>query len=1011
MPREFTCAVGFLLCVLAPDATAQAQTRIVTGRVLSAASREAIPYATISVVGGPQAAQSNEQGEFRLAVPAAAVRLAVRTIGFKRAEVPVGPADSTVEILLERDVLGLEAVVVTGQATRLERTNAPRSVSVVDGGALRGVPAQSPEEALQGKVIGARINMNSGAPGGGGQVQIRGVTTVLGNGEPLYVVDGVIISNAQIQSGANTITNAGGRGNIATNQDNGTNRLADLNPNDIETIEVLKGAAGSAIYGSRATNGVVIITTRRGHEGDPQFNVTQRAGVYEAMRLPGSRRFLTQQDAYDAARVEVGDSLARRIVDSVYAINPNPFYDYQGALYGNRAPSYETALTGTGGTDNARFFLSAGTKHDQGTMINTAARHEALRLNVDLKLRERLSLEVGASITRSVADRGLSNNDNTFTSPLYAFGYTPAILDLARRDAQGNFPANPFPGGGGRNASNPFQTMTFITNREDVWRQIGSANLKWDAWSTDRHRLQISVIAGLDRFNQDNQIYSPNFLQYEGADGFFGRAVQGTANSKQVNSSLNAVWTFRPTPVLTATTSAGVQAEEQDLNQYRVQARGIIPGVPIVSQGTTTPFQQRTLTRDQAVYAQEEVLAFGERLLVSAGFRADRSSANGDRHRWFVFPKAAASYRLLRPLPLVDEVKLRASVGQSGNRPPYGFRDLTLLNVGRIGGRDGLGVPGTIGNPNVEPERMTEQEYGADATVFGERVGLEATYFDRTITKLLLQAPLAPASGYGQQIINGGKLRTRGVELGLTANLVRDARGVNDVFRATYYTVDQRVVELPVPSFVVPSSGFGTAFGRSRVAQGVSVTAIWGNAPIGPGGAVVDTIIGDATPDFEVQFANELTWKAVSLNVLLDWRQGGAVSDLTNDLFDEGKTSRDYDDPSPDPTIGATLGAYRYNKWAGGRDARVYVQDGSFLKLREVSLSCILPPAWTRRVFGGGARSTRLSVSGRNLAIWSRYWGSDPEVNNFGNQNVSRFVDLAPYPPNRSVFFTVDVGF
>ena len=1011
MPRVFTSAVALLVCILAPPTTAQAQTRIVTGHVLSAATREAVPYATISLVGGLQTTQSNEQGAFRLTAPTGDVRLAVRTIGYKRAEALVAAADSTVEILLERDVLGLEAVVVTGQATRLARTNAPRAVSVVGPSELTSVPAQSPEEALQGKVIGARINMNSGAPGGGGQVQIRGVTTVLGNGEPLYVVDGVIISNAQIQSGANTITNAGGRGNIATNQDNGTNRLADINPNDIESIELLKGAAGTAMYGSRATNGVVVITTRRGRTGDPQFNATQRVGVYQAMRLPGTRRFLTQQDAYNAVRLEIGDSPARRLVDSVYALNPSPFYDYQAELYGNRAPSYETAVTGTGGTDDARFFLSAGTKRDEGTMINTGARHEALRLNLDLKLRERVSLDIGASVTRSIADRGLSNNDNTFTSPLYAFGYTPAIIDLARRDAQGNFPMNPFPGGGGNNASNPFQTMAYITNREDVWRQIGSANLKWDVWSTARNRLQLSVIAGVDRFNQDNEVYSPNFLQYEGADGFFGRAVQGTANSKQVNSSLNAVWTFSPTPGLTATTSAGVQAEEQDLNQYRVQARGIIPGVPIISQGTTAAFQQRSLTRDQALYAQEEVLALNERLLLSAGFRADRSSANGDRNQWFVFPKAAASYRLLGPVPFVNEIKLRGSVGQSGNRPPYGFRDQTLLNVGRIGGRDGLGVTGTIGNPKVEPERMTEQEYGLDATLFDERVAVEATYFDRAITKLLLQAPLAPSSGFAQQIINGGKLRTRGVELGVTMNVVRDAHGVNDVLRTTYYTVDQRVVSLPVPSFVVPSSGFGTGFGRSRIAQGASTTAIWGNAPVGPGGGVIDTIIGDATPDFEVQFANELSWKAVALNILVDWRQGGAVSDLTNDLFDEGQTSRDYDLPSPDPTVGRTLGAYRYNKWNGGRDARVYVQDGSFLKLREVALSWTVPPVWMHRILGGGARSARLSVSGRNLAIWSKYWGSDPEVNNFGNQNVSRFVDLAPYPPNRSVFVTVDVGF
>ena len=160
-----------------------------------------------------------------------------------------------------------------------------------------------------------------------------------------------------------------------------------------------------------------------------------------------------------------------------------------------------------------------------------------------------------------------------------------------------------------------------------------------------------------------------------------------------------------------------------------------------------------------------------------------------------------------------------------------------------------------------------------------------------------------------------------------------------------------------------------------------------------------------------MQFSNDLTWKSFSLGVLVDWRKGGEVSDMTQTLFDEGRTSRDYDQPSPDPAIGGTLGSYRYNKWGNGADARVYVQDGSFVKLREVSLTYTLPQQWIGRVFGNGVRSARLTLSGRNLAIWSHYWGMDPEVNNFGNQNVSRFVDLAPYPPNRSFFFGVDVGF
>ena len=1020
MSRRLCSAVTLLF--LSALSLAQAQNREITGKVVNATTREAIPYPTIAVVGGIQAAQGNPQGEFHMVAPPGVVTLSARAIGYKRAEVRVTEGQSSVELGLVRDVLNLEAVVVTGEATRLESRNAPTATRNYDSQQLNAVPAQSAEQALQGKVTGALINMNSGAPGGGGQVQIRGVTTILGNGQPLYVVDGVVVSNDVIFSGTNSITGAQSRNvstGIASTQDNGTNRLSDFVMGEVESVQVLEGAAAAAsIYGSRATNGVILITTKRGRSGETQFHVTQRLGTYNAQRLPGSRVFPNKAAAYAAAVYNIGDTaISRQIVDAAYAANPNPFYDYQGTLYGQHTPSYETGLTVTGGTESARYFLSGLVKKDYGTMINTGAQRQALRLNTDFTMGSRVSLSVGVGVTRAINDRGLSNNDNTFTSPLYAFGYTPSIINLAQPDASGNYPLNPFPAGGGNQASNPFQTMAYITNREDVWRELGSANLKWAALATERHKLELSLIGGIDNFSQDNQIYSPNFLQYEtpvATDGFSGHAVQGNATSRFMNGSANAVWTFSPSALpLRATTSFGLQAAEQNTNTYRVQARGLVPGVAIINQGTIQTFQQKALIRDQALYAQEEVLAFDERLLVSVGFRADRSSANGDENHFFTYPKAAASYRLLAPISWVDEVKLRAAVGQSGNRPNYGNKFLVLQTAGRIGGGNGIGVPGSIpiGNPNVEPERMTEQEYGVDAQLLHERLALEGTYFKRRITKLLLTAPLPPSSGYTNQIINGGELESKGWELGLRANVLRGWQGLNDVFRTTFYKVTQTVIDLPVPSFVVGSSGFGSAFGRSRIQKGSSTTAIWGNAPIGVGGARVDTIVGDATPDFTMQFFNDLSWKSFTLTAQVDWRQGGQVSDLTNNLFDEGQTSRDYDQPSPNPAVGATLGAYRYNTWAGGRDSRVYVQDASFVKLREVALTYTLPSQWVSNLLGNRVRGARLSASGRNLVTWSHYWGSDPEVNNFGNQNVTRIVDLAPYPATRSFFFTVDVDF
>lgn len=275
--RALLAAVTLLL-----PAVAGAQTRDITGRVTQIGTDLPLADVTVSVVGAQIGALTNDNGEFRIRVPDGEVLLAARQIGYKRVTTRVPAGQNTVNFELDKDALQLEGVTVTGQATSVDRRVAATAVASVNSTELNRVPARSVESNLAGKVAGARISENSGAPGGGAQIQIRGATSVLGQSDPLYVVDGVIISNASNSSGASSITRAGG--SSASTQDQVVNRLADINPNDIENIEVLKSAAASAIYGSRATNGVVVITTKRGKAGKTTFNVTQRVGTQAMQR-------------------------------------------------------------------------------------------------------------------------------------------------------------------------------------------------------------------------------------------------------------------------------------------------------------------------------------------------------------------------------------------------------------------------------------------------------------------------------------------------------------------------------------------------------------------------------------------------------------------------------------------------------------------------------------------------------------------------------------------------------
>ena len=1008
MGRFFSLAAALAVAVL--PLRADAQTRDISGKVTQAVVGTPIADVTVSIVGQQVGVRTNERGEFRMRVPSGEVALLARQLGFKRQTIRLGPTESTANFVLEKDVLQLEGVTVTGAATTVDRRVAATAVASVSSAELNRVPARSIESNLAGKVAGARIFENSGAPGGGAQVQIRGATSVLGQGDPLYVVDGVIVSNAGVSSGASAISRASG--STGSSQDQVVNRLADLNPNDIENIEVLKSAAATAIYGSRATNGVVVITTKKGSAGQPKWNVTQRVGTQQLMRSLGHRQYATLDKVLPFVGGPVGEAAARA------ACTPNcTNYDWQGELYGRTDPSYETLISSSGGSGNTRYFASLNDRQESGIMINTGARRTGGRINLDQTLGSKLTASMGLDVTRNFLQRGLGNNNNAGVSPTYVFGYTPAIIDLNTQLENGRYPNMPFYGGGS-GIANPFEVIRAIQSDESVFRQAGNIRLNYTALSTARHSVQISSLTGVDRFQQEGVQYSPNYLQFEPADGFLGTAGQNNVSSLQTNAGLNAVWTWTPASKLVTsfTTSVGGTYERQKQEIYRIRGRGLLPTRRIAAGAQDIATEDtRTEFRDQSYYVNEQVLLLDEKMALNVGFRADRSSANGDRGMFYLFPKYSGSYRFVKPLTdKIDEVKFRGAWGQSGNRPRYGDRDILYADGGLIGGQNSLVSSGLLGNTGIKPEVMNELEFGMDAQLFGSRVGVEVTRYQRKITDLLLTFPLPPSSGLGNQIINGGQLSVLGTEGVLS--LVPIRRGNFEwTSRIIYNANVQYTNDVPVPAFPVPGS-FGAAYGRNRITPNLRSTYIWSNAPLGANGAVRDTITGDANPIHTTTFNNDFTWKRFTFSALLDWRAGGSVSNMTNNLWDEGKQARDYDDVAPASMLpgsrpcapNETLGLCRFNTFNAG-DTRVYMQNASYVKLREITINYQAPDSWAQKIPGG--KSLRFNLSGRNLALFSDYWGFDPEFNNFGNTNFNRFIDLAPFPPSRQFFFSVDVGF
>lgn len=969
----------------------EAQVREVTGRVTNAQTGQGIAEATVAVTGTGITVQSGPDGRYSLTAPAGELTLLVRGIGFKRQQVTVAPTQSVADIALEADVFKLEEIVITGQATGVERQNLPNAVATVSASELTRAPTPTLESSLQGKIPGAYIQANSGAPGGGLQVNLRGVSSFIGEVDPLWVVDGIVVSDARIPNGANAVTQAQAGGN-PRNQDNAVNRIADLNPEDIERIEVLKGGSAAAIYGSKASNGVIVITTKRGQQGRPQFNVNQKFGFFSRANEVGQRTFQSVDEAVDAFGPDAADFF-----------QPGRSFDFEDELYGRRALSYETSASVSGGTENTRYYVSGLVKSDEGIAINTDYQKQALRSNLDQELGGGFQLQVNLSGAHSNSNRGLSNNDNSGTSPYLVFPFTPSFVPLLpdgglNEDVlPSDFPRNPF------ERSNPIQTFQFLKNEEDVWRLLGTTTLRWSPVSSARSNLQFIGVGGVDYFQQDNNFVSPPELQFEPNDGQPGTVVLSKSSNRNLNLALNSTYTFTPSEREGSTqwtTSAGIQYEERRLFATQILGRNLLTGQESPQQAASqTVLSRLEPVRDLGIFGQEEVLLLNRRLLLTAGLRADRSSSNGDPDKFFFYPKFAGSYRLLRPFGGVDEIKLRGAYGQTGNRAQFGAK-FSPDTSATIGGNSGTFIGTRAGDPDIKPERQAEFEGGIDATLAGGRAELTLTLYQRNIRDLLLEQTLPTSTGQEFRVFSSdSRLRNRGLEASLTISPVQ-SRDLSWIFRTTFYANRARITRLTVPTF--QTGGFALSLGTFQIEQDSSPTQIFGLVGTDGAGNPIAGKVGDANPDFLMSFSNDIDFRRFTLGFLFDWKQGGDIINLTEFLYDAGQNSVDFTE--------AGGGADRIGRFAEGF-TEVYVQDGSYLKLREVNLSYNLPDQVTASLFGRGVRHARLSLTGRNLLRFTGYRGLDPEVSNFGNQAIVRNIDVAPFPPSRSFFFSIDLGF
>ena len=1014
--RRWLGATLLLLCgVLPARAAAQDGSYVITGTVLDAETRTPLANATVQVrtaaEGTAMRTLTDAAGRYRLGarVSPGTYTLQFSLIGraTQSRQVTLGAQTqvSLDPVLLAGAVLQLEEVVVTGTGAPVERRQVGNTVATVSGPEVSQAPgAQTIDQALQGKVAGALISENSGQPGGGVSIRLRGTSTILGNAEPLIVIDGVLVENnseALIGLGANAT-----RGNAAL-----TNRLADIDPADIERVEVIKGAAAAALYGSRANNGVIQIFTKRGRQGRPQVNFRT-----EVQAVSTDRRLALN----DVPIVGTADTIADRSLGPRLG-QPIDRFDIQDQIY-QTGLGTRNQLSVSGGSEGTSYYLSGNWSDEEGVVRST----DYGRMGGRARLTQRVSdwLEVSANASYLRTRTNLVPEGEQTQGILTSIIFTPTFFNPEFNETTGRYPYNPILG------ANIFDILENWIVRSDVTRFLGSVQ----ATATPLENLTVTYLAGLDD-GREEDIY----LQPRGAlsAAFTGEIQNPIREVRRLNSDLTLNYESGIREGMELTSTAGFRYTHERNNTVRAAARELAPGQRTIVGAVQFASQSISELNTVGGFLQER-LALADRLFLTAGLNMEASSAFGEDQRWQAFPRASVSW-VVNDQPGFDEsafgsvlstLRLRLAYGETGSQPfgPY-LNQVTYQNV-NYGGRPGLRPNTQAPNPNIEPERQREWEGGFDAGLLEDRVSVEFTYYDKLTNRLVLNVPLAPTTGFASRYENIGAVSNKGIEVTLSSLNVQRPDfewSTRLLFARNRSRVEQLnqasdtlffpgggypnavIVGQPLGVFygaVYPRDADGNVLhtGANGVPRRLRTCIRAAGCPAAADSSFVFRILGDPNPDFTASLLNTFNVRGIELSVLFDGRFG-------NDVVNFTRRSSDFFGSSPNAGVeaqGDTIrGTFVRNAERNGL-LEEYVEDGSFIKLRELAVGYRFAQPWVR-AFGASELGVRLAA--RNLYTWTDYSGMDPEVNMFSASTVARGVDFATTPIPRTVALSLDFNF
>ncbi|MGJ1446759.1 SusC/RagA family TonB-linked outer membrane protein [Sphingobacterium spiritivorum] len=994
-------------------AQAIAQQITVSGKVTSGGTP--VAGVSVSVKNTKEATLTNQQGDYSVKAKQGDV-LIFSHIGYVRQEQTVGTS-TNIPVQLQSDAVGLDEVIVTGTSQGTTRKQLGSYVSSVKGDDLNKAPSGNVLASLQGKTAGAQISQNSGDPAGGISVRLRGISSVNSSSEPLYIIDGVIVSNNTTRV-TNTSANYDG-GNFVGSI--GQNRMVDINPADIERIEVLNGAAAAAIYGSRANAGVIQIFTKRGASGAPQINfgtsltlghLRKQVEVNESpVKFGGSPNVFTQ------------DVIATPLQTTT---TPVQRYNYQDYIF-RSSTGTDNTLSISGGNDNTKYYTSAGYFSNQGIIKNTNFRRYNFRTNLDQKLTDWAKFSAGLNYVKSSANE--KPDGNSFFSPMNSVTIIGNFHDIFARNENGNLMAV-----GERGRVNPVSVIEDIKQRQETDRIIANANLKL----TPVKNLTLDFTMGVDNSAQNGTTYIPPFAYNVNTDFFGGGAgLDGTLNGYastannnafQFNNELNATYEAKISDILSSTTQVGYSYQYEKSKYALISGRGLAPLIETVN-AASTPLpgvDGRTELSVSGGYIQQN-FKYRDHLFVTGALRIDQSSVFGKDFRTQKYLKGSVSYVLssteywkkLGVSSWWDTFKIRGAYGESGNLTGIGaYARFNAYETQSFLGRASLFSSATLANENVKPERQRELELGTDLSFFKNRLGLQFNWYNKKVDDLLLASVIAPSVGFSNLLDNIGSLRNKGIEVVLNGTPVKGekwnwntsfiySRNRNEALDVGGLRLFSTNSGAPVSIINGQPIGvfYGTFFARNpdgslltnaagipMIERGIQNSATTftpqRDANGMPTGTTLRKVLGNPNPDYTFSFVNDISYKKLSLHVQLDAVRGGDVWNAdwrTRQGVGNGKVAEQ--EQKGELPRGYVSGVYAIEEWR--------IDNGSFVKLREVSLSYNVGKVKY-------IKDLTINVSGRNLISWDNYKGYDPELNAGGQSTILRNIDFGAVPIPRT---------